>query len=98
MARLMPGIEISGFVTALIATVVIGFFDVILGSILRFLAFPLTLVTFGLFAFVIKGFLLKLAAMMMPGFRINGCLPAVLGAVVLTVLSWLLHSLAWANL
>jgi len=91
MAQLMPGIEIRGFGTAMIATVVFGFADLILGPILRFLAFPLTLVTLGLFLLVIKGFLLKVAAMFTPGFRVNGCLPAILGALVLTILSTILH-------
>jgi len=98
MAQMMPGIEISGFGTALIATVVIGLADVILGPILRFLAFPLTFLTLGLFLFVIKGFLLKVAAAFTPGFRINGCLPAILGAVVLSILSWLLQRFVWASL
>jgi putative membrane protein len=98
MAQLIPGIELRGFGDALIATVVIGLFDIILGPVLRFFAFPLTLITFGLFAFVIKGFLLKLASMFTPGFRVSGCLPAILGAVVLTLLSWLLHHFAWATL
>jgi putative membrane protein len=98
MAQLMPGIEIRGFGTAMIATVVFGLADVILGPILRFLALPFTFLTLGLFLFVIKGLLLKLAAMFTPGFRVNGCLPAILGAVVLTILSWILHALLRANL
>jgi putative membrane protein len=98
MAQLMPGIEIRGFGTALIATIVIGLADVILGPILRFLTLPLTFLTLGLFLFVIKGFLLKVAAMFTPGFRVNGCLPAILGAVVLSILSWLLQRFVWATL
>ena len=65
--------------------------DLVLGPILRFLAFPLTFLTLGLFAIVIKGFLFKVAAAFTPGFRINGCLPAILGAVVLAILSTILH-------
>ena len=98
MAQMMPGIEIRGFGTAMIATIVIGLVDVILGPILRFLAFPLTFVTLGLFLVVIKGFLLKVAALFTPGFRVNGCLPAILGVVVLSLLSWLLQRFAWATL
>jgi putative membrane protein len=98
MAQLMPGIEIRDFGTAMIACLVFGLADVILGPILRFLAFPLTFVTFGLFLLVIKGFLLKVAAMFTPGFRVNGCLPAILGALVLTILSSILRWVVWANL
>jgi len=98
MAQLIPGIEIRSFGTAMIATVVFGLADVILGPILRFLALPLTFLTLGLFLFVIKALLLKVAAMFTPGFRINGCLPAILGAVVLAVLGYLLRHLVFATL
>jgi len=98
MAQMIPGIAIRGFGTAMIATIVFGLVDVILGPVLRFLAFPFTLVTFGLFLFVIKGFLLKLAAVFTPGFRVEGCLPAIIGSVVLTILSMILRYFAWANL
>ena len=94
MAQLVPGIEIRGFGTALIATIIIGLADLILGPILVFLTFPITFLTLGLFLIVIKGFLLKLASMFTPGFRVNGCLPAILGAVVLAILSTILHYLA----
>jgi putative membrane protein len=98
MAQVIPGIEIRDFGTAMIASVVFGIADMILGPILRFLALPLTFLTLGLFWFVIKGFLLKVAATFTPGFRINGCLPAVLGALVLTILTAILHRLTWATL
>ena len=98
MAQLIPGIEIRGFGTAMIATVVFGLADIILGPILRFLALPMTFLTLGLFLLVIKGFLLKVAAMFTPGFRINGCLPALLGALVLTVLSAILHRVVFGTL
>ena len=91
MARLMPGIEIRGFGTAMIATVVLVMADWLLGPILRFLALPLTFLTLGLFLLVIKGILLKVTAMFTPGFRVDGCLPAILGALVLAILSTILH-------
>jgi len=91
MAQLMPGIEIRGFGTAMIATVVFGLVDWILGPIVRLFALPFTLITLGLFQIVIRGFLLKVAAMFTPGFRINGCLPAILGALVLAILSMILR-------
>jgi putative membrane protein len=98
MAQLMPGIEIRGFGTAMIATLVFGFADAILGPVLRFLALPLTFLTFGLFLLVIKGFLLKVTSMFTPGFRVNGCLPAILGALVLTITGTVLHAVLRANL
>ena len=98
MAQLIPGIEIRGFGTAMIASIVFGLVDVVLGPVLRFLAFPLTFLTLGLFALVINGFLLKVAAVLTPGFRVDGCLSSIIGSVVLTLLSMILRYFAWANL
>jgi putative membrane protein len=98
MARMIPGIEIRGFGSALIASIVIGVVNAILGPILRFLTFPLTILTLGLFRLLVNGFLLKVAAALAPGFRVDGCLAAVLGALVLTILTGVLHYLAWATL
>jgi putative membrane protein len=92
MARLMPGIEIRGFGTAMIATIVLAIADAVLGPVLRFFALPLTFLTLGLFLLVIKGLLLKVTAMFTPGFRVDGCLPALLGALVLALLSTILHT------
>src|SRR5579863_6100377 len=81
VAALVPGIEIEGFGTAMIAAAVIGLVNVTLGLLLKIVTFPLTLVTFGLFLVVINALMLKVAASIMPGFRIRGCLPAVIGAI-----------------
>ena len=96
MAQLMPGIEIRSFGTAMIAAIVFGLVDSILGPVLRFLAFPITFLTLGLFLLVIKACLLKVAAMFTPGFRVNGCLPAILGALVLAILSTILHRIVFS--
>jgi putative membrane protein len=96
MAQMIPGIAIRGFGTAMIAAVVFGLVDIILGPFLQFLAFPLTFLTLGLFTFVIKGFLLKLAAIFTPGFHVEGCLPPIIGALVLTILGIILRHFVWA--
>ena len=91
VAQIVPGIEVSGFGAALLATVVIAIVGAVVGPVLRFLAWPLTFLTLGLFLLVIDAILLKLAAMFTPGFRVRGFLNAVLGALLLTVLSSLLR-------
>lgn len=93
VAAIVPGIEISGFGAAMIAAVWIGLANVTLGLVLKVLTFPLVLITFGAFSIVINALMLKLAAAIMPGFRVNGCLPAVLGAILLGVVNTLLR---WA--
>jgi putative membrane protein len=98
VGNLIKGIEVRGFGAALIATVIIGLVDVFIGPIVRFITFPFAVLTLGLFRFLVNGFLLKLASMFTPGFRVDGCLAAVLGSLVLTILTTILHSLAWATL
>jgi putative membrane protein len=95
VAQIVPGIEVRGFGDAMIATVVIAIVSVVVGPVLRFLAWPVTDVTLGLFTLVINACLLKLASMFTPGFRVRGFWHAVLGALVLTILSNLLHGLVF---
>jgi putative membrane protein len=98
VAQIISGMQIRSYGTALIATVVIGLVDLTLGPILRFIAFPITFLTLGLFRLVINAFLLKLAAMFTPGFRIDGFLAALFGSLVLAIVTTVLQNVAWATL
>jgi putative membrane protein len=91
VAAIVPGIEIAGFGTAMLAAVVIGLVNMTLGLLLKIMTFPLTLVTFGAFLIVINALMLKLAAALMSGFRVKGFLPAILGAILLSVVNTLLR-------
>lgn len=91
VAQIVPGIEVRDFGAALLATIVIAVVNAIVGPILRFFAWPLTLLTLGLFRLVINAILLKLASMFSPGFRVRGFLHAILGALLLTVLEYVLR-------
>src|ERR1700757_4408639 len=90
-SRVVPGIYLSGPAAALIAAVVIGFVNATLGLLLKILTFPLTILTLGLFWFVINALMLKLAAMFVPGFYVRGFLPAFIGAILLSVVSSILQ-------
>jgi putative membrane protein len=91
VALIVPGISVKSYGTALLATVVIALADGTVGPVLRFLAFPLTFLTLGLFLLVINAFLLKLASLFVPGFSVRGFLNAILGSLVLTILSTILR-------
>ena len=91
VARIVPGFEINGVGSALLAAVVVGFVNATIGVLLKIVTFPLTIVTVGLFWFVINALMLKLAAAFVPGFRINGFLPAFLAAVALSIINLLLR-------
>ena len=95
VAQIIPGIQIRDFGAALLATVVIAVVNITIGPILRFIAWPITILTLGLFRWVLNALLLKLASMFTPGFRIDGFLNALLGSLVLTVLDIVLHRVVW---
>ena len=95
VAQLVPGIEVRDFGAALVATIVIGIVNAIVGPVVRFFAWPITILTLGLFLLVVNAFLLKLASIFTPGFRVRGFLNAILGALVLTLLNWLLRRLVF---
>ena len=97
VARIIPGIELRGFGEALIATVIIAVVNAIVGPVVKFLAFPITLITLGLFLLVINAFLLKLASLFTPGFKVRGFLSAILGSVVLTILTAILRRLVFSS-
>lgn len=92
-SKIVTGFEIKTFVAALVAAVVIGLVNAFIRPILRFLAFPITLLTFGLFTFVINALTLWLASALTPGsgFEIKGFLPALLGSIVLAIVSSLIN-------
>lgn len=88
-ANIVPGFFVQNFVAALVAVLIIGLVNAFIRPILSILAFPITLITFGLFTFVINALTLWLASNLTPGygFIIQGFLPALVGSIVLTIVS-----------
>jgi putative membrane protein len=91
VSKVVPGISVSGPMAALIAALAIGFINATLGALLKVLTFPLTLLTLGLFWFVINAAMLKLASALVPGFEVHGFAAALIGAVLLSLVNSLLH-------
>ena len=96
VAHIIAGIEVRDFGSALIATIVIALVNWVIGPILRFFAFPITFLTLGLFSFVINAILLKLASLFTPGFRVHGLIAALLGSIVLSILTAILRFVVFA--
>ena len=93
ISYLFPKImKADSFVAALVAAFVLGIVNAILRPILVFLTFPITLLTFGLFLLVINGLMLRIATALVPGFRVNGFSGAVLGSMLISLVSWVLSS------
>lgn len=93
VAYLMPGIAVSSFVTALIAALVLGLVNAVIRPILILLTLPATVLTLGLFIFVINGLLFWFVGSFIEGFTVSGFWAAVFGAIVFSIISWLLSAL-----
>jgi putative membrane protein len=89
-SRLVGGFYVSGATAALIAAVVIGLVNATLGLFLKIVTFPLTLVTLGLFWFVINAGMIELASQFVPGFHISSFSAAFWGGIVLGLVNMLL--------
>ena len=89
-AAVVPGVEISGVLAALGAGLVFGLINAIVRPVLVILTLPLTLVTLGLFLFVLNALCFWLTAALVKGFEVHGFWAAMLGALLVSVVSWLL--------
>jgi putative membrane protein len=87
----VPGIAFTGSLPLLLlGGLILGVFNLIVRPIAVLLALPLVIVTLGLFYFVLNGLLLWLAAAVLPGYSVNGLVPGIVGALVMTVVNWIL--------
>ena len=92
VAYVMPSIQVDSFGTALVAAVVLGLVNAIIRPILILLTLPATVVTLGLFIFVINGLLFWFVGSYLRGFAVGGFWAGVLGAIVYSIVSWALSS------
>ena len=79
------------------AGLVLGLVNLIVKPIVSFFSFPLILLTLGLFYLVINGLMLYLAAFLLDGLRVDGCLPAILGGLVIAAFNWVVRALTPAE-
>lgn len=93
VAYIIPGIKVDGLGTALIASIVIGLVNATIGFFLKLITLPLTILTLGIFWFVINALMLELASALVPGFVVQGFWSAFFGAIVLSLVSTFLRSL-----
>lgn len=93
VAYLVPGIHVAGFAAALVAALVIGLVNMFIRPILVLLTLPITLLTLGLFILVINGLLFYVVANWLQGFDVTTITAGIIGALLYSVLSWLLSAL-----
>jgi putative membrane protein len=89
LARILPGFHVPNWGTAVVAALVLGLANATVGLVLKIITFPLILLTFGIFYFVVNALVLLLVAFLVPQFSINGFLPAFIAALVLAAVNML---------
>ena len=94
VANFVPGIRVDGFVAALIAAFFLGLVNTLIRPLLLLLTLPVTLLSLGLFIFVINGLLFWAVGSVLRGFIVDGFWHGVLGAVLYSIFSWALSSAA----
>jgi putative membrane protein len=93
VAYLMPGISVASFATALVAALVLGLINAVVRPVLVLLTLPVTILTLGLFIFVLNGLLFWFVGSFIQGFVVDGFWSGVFGAIVFSLISWLLSAL-----
>ncbi len=92
-ANLIPGVAVSGIVSAIIVALVLGLLNTFVKPILLILTLPITILTLGLFYLVLNVIIIYIADYFIGGFRVDGFVPALLFSIVLTVVGWILDQI-----
>ena len=88
---MLDGIHVSGFMSAVGAAAILGVLNAFFRPIALILTLPINILSLGLFTFVINAVMLKMASGVIGGFDVNGFWPAVFGALIISLVSWLLN-------
>ena len=88
-SELVSGIHVAGVGTLIAAALLLGVVNAIVRPVLFLLTLPITVITLGLFLFVVNAAMLGLVALFLPGFTIDGFWSAVLGALIVGVVGWI---------
>jgi putative membrane protein len=91
IAYLFPGImRVDGFMGALAVSFILGIVNAVIRPILIILTLPLTVFTFGFFLLIINGLMLGLVSYFVPGFYVSGLGGAIIGSILISIVSWIL--------
>ena len=90
---IFTGIKVPSFTAALVAALILGLVNALIRPILILLTLPATILTLGLFIFIINGLLFWLVGSLNLGFQVDGFWTAVFGAIVYSIISWILSSI-----
>ncbi len=93
VAWIIPGISVSGFLGALLVAIVLGLINTFVKPVLMFISLPINVFTLGLFTLVINALLMMLAGKITPGFSVDGFWSALLGAIILSIVTTIVNSI-----
>lgn len=93
VAYILPGVTVTSFTSALIAAAVLGLINTVIYPVLAFLTIPLTVVTLGLFLFILNALLFWAAGSLFQGFQVAGFWWAIAGVIIYSIISGILLSL-----
>ncbi len=93
LANILPGISVAGYVSAIIVALVISLLNMFIRPLLIFFTLPATIVTFGLFLFVINACIILLADKLVDGFAVSGFWAALFFSILLSIFRSALFSL-----
>jgi len=94
VAKLLPGIEVHSLFALIMTVVILGILNVFLRPIMIFITLPFTVVTLGLFLFIINGIILYLVSLLIDGFEISSLFVAIIASVLITIVSGVINWLA----
>lgn len=92
ISQYIPGILVDSVYTAVIVAVIWGILGLTVRPILKILTFPINLLTFGLFSFILNALLFWFLATFISGFHVYGFLPALEGSLILAFVGWAVHA------
>ncbi len=95
VAYIVPGFRLSSLSAAIVAAVAIGVVNTFIRPIIQLIALPISILTFGIVAFLINVLLLWATSKFIPGFEIDSFMTAIVASILLSLVSWFLHRLAY---
>jgi len=93
-AELVSGVSIEGLYAAIIVAVFLGLMNILVRPVLVVLTLPITIVTLGIFIFVINALIFLFIGTIVKGFEVEGFVPALLGSLIVSTISWFIQKIA----
>jgi len=95
VAWVIPGIQVDGFISAMIVCAIMALINILIGPLVRFITLPINILTLGIFGLIINALLFMLAGFLAPGFEVEGFWSALFGSIILSLLSPVINKITF---